>query len=353
MIDLFLEVFTIAAVVILILGTFGSNVYNRLSTRITALIFASGPIALIIFVALNTLIRGTRIPPMLRLVEILMIILSGPIVLGLLAARFVRRPLNLFSKAIASLEQNNYRIQLQPTGIREFDEVFKEFNNLTERLQQEEKLRKDLVSDTSHELNTPLAIMIGQLTAVQEGKYKMSKERVDILKEQAERLEGLVQQLATYTRARIPNTDEPENILLKQLCAELIKRFSLELKQKGITPELHIAEDYMLHANSTVVQQILTNLIQNTLRYSEATELAITATPHDLTFSDNGRGVPSEALPYLFERFYRVDKSRSRKTGGLGLGLAIVKELAESQGWEINALAGNPGLTFVLKLATP
>ena len=105
---------------------------------------------------------------------------------------------------------------------------------------------------------------------------------------------------------------------------------------------------YIIHANRGALQQILTNLMQNTLRYSEATELTITATAASSTFSDNGKGVPSESLPYLFERFYRVDKSRSRTTGGLGLGLAIVRELAEQQGWQIRAETAHPGLTFIL-----
>ena len=206
------------------------------------------------------------------------------------------------------------------------------------------------VSDTSHELNTPLTTMIGQLTAMQEGKYALTEERVAILKEQAERLAELVQQLDAYTKARMPVTSEPEDIPLRQFCEELTNHFCLELKQKGITAKLHIAEDYLIHANGGALQQILTNLMQNTLRYSQSTEVTIEATAHKLLFSDNGKGVPSESLPYLFERFYRVDTSRSRATGGLGLGLAIVRELAESQGWAITAVAGDPGLTFVLEI---
>jgi signal transduction histidine kinase len=346
----YLYIFIIAVIILVILGIFIPNLYKRLSTRIIALIFVSGPATVIITRVLNDLFLGARLPIQFHLLETALIVFGGPVALGLLAALFVRRPLRQFDEAIDSVEQNNYKVQLQPTGIHEFDEVFAKFNDLMKRLQQEEKLRKDLVSDTSHELNTPLAIMIGQLTAVQEGKYKMTKERVDILKEQAERLEELIQQLGAYTRARIPDTDETEDILLKQFCEELIKRFSLELKQKGITAKLDITKDYMLHANRSVLLQILTNLMQNTLRYSEATELTITATEQTLTFSDNGEGVPRGSLPYLFERFYRVDKSRNRKTGGLGLGLAIVKELAANQGWTITAEAGHPGLTFILKI---
>ncbi len=100
------------------------------------------------------------------------------------------------------------------------------------------------------------------------------------------------------------------------------------------------------------LQTILSNLTQNALRYSEATEVTITATADKIVFSDNGKGVPPKSLPYLFERFYRVDKSRSRETGGLGLGLAIVKEIAEQQGWQIRAEPGHPGLVFSLLLGS-
>jgi len=226
-----------------------------------------------------------------------------------------------------------------------------QFNGLMQRLQQEEKLRKDLVSDTSHELNTPLTIMIGQLTAIQEGKYPMTKERIDLLKEQAERLAELVEQLDAYTKARMPVSSKSEDIHLKQFLEELLSHFKLELEQKGIAVSLNIAEDYIVHANQGALQRIFTNLIQNTLRYAQATKITIEAAAHELRFSDNGKGVPPKSLPYLFERFYRVDESRNRTAGGLGLGLAIVRELIENQGWAITAESGHPGLVFVLKLS--
>jgi two-component system sensor histidine kinase BaeS len=346
---LYLYIFAVAGVLLALLGIFIHNLYNRLSTRIIALILISGPVTIIITRALNDLFLGVELPADFHLLETVLIVLGGPVVIGILAAGSMRRPLRQFNKAMTSLEQSNYKVQLQRTGIHEFDEVFTKFNDLIKQLQHEEKLRKDLVSDTSHELNTPLTTMIGQLTAIQEGKHTATKARIAMLKEQAERLAELVQQLDAYTKARIPNTGEPEDIHLRQVCEELITHFGLELKQKGITVSLHIAEDRPIRANRHALQQILTNLMQNTLRYAEATELTIAATTHTLTFSDNGKGVPPKSLPYLFERFYTVDTSRSRATGGLGLGLAIVKELAESQGWTIAAVAGNPGLTFVLK----
>ncbi len=343
--DLYL--FAAAVVVVAIAGVFKRSLFNQLSARITALILASGLITFFLIPISN------RFTPAIANVWVslglhVLIIIGVAVVLGLLAALFVRWPLRQFKEAMISLEQSNYKVQLQPMGIREFDEVFIKFNNLIQRLQREEKLRKDLVSDTSHELNTPLTAMIGQLTAMQEGKYPMTKERVTILKEQAERLAELVRQLDAYTKARIPDAIEPEAIHLRQFCEELLRHFALELKQQRITVKLLIAEEYILHANRGALQQILTNLLQNTLRYSGATKLTIEATAHTFLFSDNGKGVPTESLPYLFERFYRVDSSRNRTTGGLGLGLAIVKEIAEQQGWHIRAKAAHPGLGFIL-----
>ena len=339
---------SIAVIVIAALALLNKDLYSRLSTRITVLIFTSGLVTIFIALAFNEITRDTLSPPWIRQLQIALIVLGVPVVLGLLAARLVRWPLRQFNDAIASLEKSDDKVHLQPTGIREFDEVFVKFNNLTRRLQHEETLRKDLVSDTSHELNTPLTIMIGQLTAIQEGKYSMTEERLGILKEQAERLAELVRQLEAYTKARMPDTGKFEDIYLLQFCNELVTHFGLELKQKGIKAKLEIPENYMIHANRDALQRILTNLIQNTLRYSEATELAITATAHELTFSDNGRGVPSESIPHLFERFYRVDKSRNQATGGLGLGLSIIKEVVEQQGWHIHVKSADPGLAFTL-----
>lgn len=347
-IDLLITLFLLALACVAVLFIFQQKLYSRLSVRITVLILASGLVTLIMALAYNELTRDTLTTPMERLGQITLVALGGPVVIGLIAARFVRRPLRQFNEAIASLEQSNYKIQLRPSGIHEFDEIFSKFNDLISRLQQEEKLRKDLVSDASHELNTPLTTMIGQLTAIQEGKHSPTKERVAILKEQAERLAELVEQLNAYTKARVLDGDEPEDIPLKPFCEEFIKYFSLELGQKGITTKLHITENLIIHASRSALQRILANLMQNTLRYSQATEVTIKATAHELVFSDNGKGVPAESLPYLFERFYRVDGSRNRNTGGLGLGLAITRELAEGQGWQIHAKIAHPGLAFIL-----
>jgi signal transduction histidine kinase len=352
---LYAFIFAIALVAMsvlgLLIGIFKSSLLKQLSTRITALILASGPITLFLIAASNHFSREVGVRNhQATLALYVLIALVVPIVLGLLAARFIRRPLRQFNKTVASLKHSNYETQLQPTGVIDFDETFSEFNGLIQRLQHEEKLRKDLISDTSHELNTPLTTMIGQLTAIQEGKLPMTKKRIATIKEQAERLADLVQQLDAYTKARVPGTGTRDTLNLRQFCKELIGRFNLALEQKGMTVKLDIGKNYMLHANRGALDRILTNLMQNALRYSGATELKITATAQELIFSDNGKGVPPDSLPYLFERFYRIDTSRSRASGGLGLGLAIVKEFAGQQGWHIQARPAAPGIAFVITL---
>ena len=306
--NFYLYISVIAIFIMAILGlfvaAFKGSLLRQLSTRITVLILLSGPITLVLIPVSNKFILGVGVHDVAVALTVYMLIALGtPLLLGLLAARFVRRPLRQFNDTVLSLKQNNYKVQVRPTGIIEFDEVFSEFNDLIQRLRHEEKLRKDLISDTSHELNTPLTTMIGQLTAMQEGKLPLTKERIATLKEQSERLADLVQQLDAYTKARMPNAGSIETIPLKRFCEELISQFSMELERKGITATLHIAEDTVLRANRGVLQKILANFIQNTLRYSEASELTISADEHCLTFSDNGKGVSSESLPHLLSAF--------------------------------------------------
>jgi two-component system, OmpR family, sensor histidine kinase BaeS len=324
---------------------------TRLSLRIAALILTAGPVALIVLAALNTVMNGSiHAHWWSRLLQVLLIIFGGPLLLGLLAARFVTKPMRRFNEAITSLKESNYQIEMQLTGIREFDTVFTEFNDLIGRLRKEEELRKDLISDTSHELNTPLAAMTSQLTAMQEGVLPITKGRVQTLAQQTERLTSLVSQLNEYTRARAATTITRDEVHFYTFCTEIRDVFASQLEEKGMQLKIECSPSYTIRANRESMERILSNLIQNALRYSGGKTIEIHATKRTLTVRDDGQGVPKESLSYLFERFYRVDASRNRETGGLGLGLAIVRELVQQQGWSIRAENADPGLKFVISL---
>lgn len=326
---------------------------HRLAVRIAVLAFTTGFMSLLGIIVLFAFVRPTHPNGSwwahgARDALFFLIFVGIPIFIVWLASRLVTRPLRKFDAAIQSLQASNYKVAMQPADITELDRVFASFNELIRRLRVEEELRKDLISDTSHEFNTPLTALAGQLAAIQEGKLPADDEHIRVLKGQVERLIELVSQLDAYTRARAPVISKTEAISLKNICQDVLKSNELAFKDKHIAVELTVADGLVITAQRKATYQILENLVQNAVRYSQATTLTIHASLHGISVTDNGIGVPDDSLPYLFERFYRVDKSRSRETGGLGLGLSIVKELVAQQGWSIVAQDAKPGLRFAI-----
>lgn len=320
--------------------------YRSFAMRVALLALVSGLLVLLgVIVLLGSL---SSAPTQWKMVLVASVIIGLPLVVGWLTSRLVMRPLRSFTEAIVALQASNYKAKLVPSGIVEFDQVQHGFNDLAARLHREEELRKNLISDTSHELNTPLTVMGGQLTAMQEGRLSLTKERIGILKEQTDRLTELVAGLDAYARARMPQVAPLDTIDVADLCKQAVDECRPALAKASIRPILDIPEGLTVQANRQAFCQILINLLQNTVRYSDATEVRIAASKQRLTVSDNGKGIPTEHLPHIFERFYRVEPSRNKSTGGLGLGLAIVHELAEGQGWTIRAKAAKPGVAFII-----
>lgn len=345
---LFLTIVIGAGVLRLVLH---KQIQKKLAYRITAMIFAVSIIMILSVVLIARIFFGAGFPPDSTSPPppgSFVIFFSAPFLIGAFASWFVNRPLKQFTTALRLLEEKHYT-KLPLSGIQEFDEAFTDLNRLTTRLQREEELRKDLISDTSHELNTPLAAILGQLVAMQDGTLPITKERISSTREQTERLINLVQQLDTYTKARVPHTRQKKLIELRSECQIAFMSLRELIKRHDVQIELKIDEDLRTKADPEALQQILVNLIQNTLRHANATKITIAANKNGLTYYDNGKGVSADHLQHLFERFYRVETSRNRKTGGLGLGLAIVAELADQQGWQIHAEATHPGLAIVVQ----
>lgn len=327
-----------------------ATIRGSLLARVALLALASGLLVLggLVF-AIGSL---NAAPTDLKLVLVVLAIIALPAIVGWLTLRLVMRPLNYLAHAIASLRTSENKTNVKSSGINEFDTILLRFQSLTVQLHQEEELRKNLISDTSHELNTPIAAMASQLVAMQEGKLPVTKQRINILKEQTERLNALVKGLDAYSRARLPQTTDAEDIPIRKMCQRLLDELEPRFTEQSIQVTLAVPDALTVRGNYQAFQQILHNWAENALHYSGATEARIGATQYGMTLSDNGRGVPDKDMPHLFERFYRVEKSRNRTTGGLGLGLAIVKELVEHQGWAIRAEAANPGLALVITFNT-
>ncbi|MBN1915448.1 HAMP domain-containing histidine kinase [Candidatus Dojkabacteria bacterium] len=283
----------------------------------------------------------------LLLINLIGIIASVGI--GFLAARIITEPLGQLEKGVKKLQENDYKFKLGKTGTHEFDKVIDEFNHLTTELERVETLRKDLISDTTHELKTPVTSLIGQLEGIKDGVLKPDKKRLQVLIDQVNRLDDLVERMQEYSRLRSKTAKlKIVSFLLKPFLRELIKPYSRELK--GIKIILEINPDYFLKADKSLFERVIINLLENSLKYSRGNIITIKANENTITFEDNGIGIPANNMPYIFERFYRVEKSRNRKTGGLGLGLAIVKEIIEAHGWKIEAHNGKKsGLCYTIK----
>lgn len=325
---------------------FWQNLWRSFAARVAALALVSGMLVVMAVVVLV----GTfaKAPTQLKFLLVVSVIIALPLLVGWLTARLVIRPLRGFTQAIADLQANNYKSRMVSSGILEFDQVQQGFKDLAARLHREEVLRKDLISDTSHELNTPLTVMSGQLAAMQEGKLPITHERIGILKEQTDRLTELVVALEAYAKARMPLSVPSEDMNVAAACKKNAAEFEQVLSKHGMQLVMEIPDGLTVRASRTIFSQIISNLLQNAVRYSEATEIRIVANANSLIVSDNGKGIPADSLPYIFERFYRVEPSRNKATGGLGLGLAIVKELVVGQGWSIKARAAEPGIAFII-----
>lgn len=274
------------------------------------------------------------------------------LIIGFLTSRLFTRPLKDLQNGLNKLRDNNYKTKLEKTGTEELDSVIDDFNRLTEELKRVETLRKDLISDTSHELKTPLTSLLGQLQGVKDGVLELDEKRINSLIDQVDRLNNLVEKLQEFSRIR--NKNYKLNLEKANLCdivEEIVSQYQDKFNRNQINVTIDIPHDFKLKADKGLLKQIFINLIENTLKYAKASEIKISFDDNKLIFEDNGIGVSKEHLPYLFERFYRVEKSRNRNTGGLGLGLAIVKEIVETHSWKIEVKSEeNKGTKFVIEI---
>jgi len=279
--------------------------------------------------------------------------LLGAVGIGFLIARIVSRPLNKLGTGMKKLRDSHYKFQLEEDDSEEFNALIKEFNSLASELHRVEELRKNLISDTSHELRTPLSSLMAQLEGMEDGVITLDKERVKLLREQVDRLSELVEELQDYASLR-SQTIKPQikEFMFKEMINSVVEQFKNSLTEKKIAVHLNFSDDYKITADEKLIERVFANLFDNSIRYSKAENININADQEQITFSDDGVGIPEAHLNDIFERFFRLEKSRSRETSGLGLGLSIVREIIEAHGFKIKARIpeNKKGLEFTIDL---
>jgi signal transduction histidine kinase len=282
------------------------------------------------------------------------------LLLALLLSYRLLRPVQDLTHAAARLARGDLSQRVQIHTRDEVGVLGESFNHMAESLERAEQNRQAMTADIAHELRTPIAIQRAHLEALQDGVYPMTVENLQPVLEQTELLTRLVEDLRTLALADAGALKlERGPTDLSDLVRRVVERFRPEAERREDRLDLQITEDPALGSvsvDSVRIEQIINNLISNALRYTPdggaiRVSLRREANWATLRVEDTGPGIPEEAMPRLFERFYRVDKSRSREAGGTGLGLAIARQLALAHGGDLTAEnLKEGGAAFSLKL---
>jgi signal transduction histidine kinase len=263
---------------------------------------------------------------------------------GLFVARRISAPVRRMLEATRRISAGRYDERVPTGGDDELGALSESFNAMAATLEETEQRRREFITDISHELRTPLSTLEGYMEGVMDGVVEPSEETWTLLYAETERMRRLVDDLSRLSRAEAGRLDlhvapaSPE-----QLVVRAVEGMLPLYAEKGVKLESMVSEKappVLADADRTV--QVLTNLLSNALRYTPAggrVVVEIEPREDDVLFrvSDTGAGIAAEHLSRVFERFYRVEKSRSRSEarGGSGLGLAISRALVEAMGGRI------------------
>ena len=293
-------------------------------------------------------------------------VLQVTLVLEILLVLFALIFSNTFSKRIRQImasmriiQRGDYNHKVVMGGHDELTFLGDEFNDLTERLKTSEEKRRRFVSDASHELKTPLASIKLLTDSILQNEMDMetTREFVEDIGNEAERLNRMTAKLLSLTKLDTPPVDECEIINMAPTIERVVRMLSANAQQNQITLATNIKEDSPVLITEDDLYQIAFNLVENGIKYNVPNgTLTVTLMRKDdnaiLQVSDTGVGIPEDAIGHIFERFYRVDKARSRATGGTGLGLAIVRGIVERNRGTIH-VESYPNFGTTIQVAFP
>jgi signal transduction histidine kinase len=264
--------------------------------------------------------------------------------LSFLLVRRVLGPLTRMMSITHEIASGDYSGKVPVASRDEIGQLAGAFNSMAESLQRMEQLRKTMTVNVAHELRTPLTNMQGYLEALIDGVVTPSKETFELLHEEAMRLVHLVEDLLRLARADAARVDlRKVEIRLGKLIEETLESFRPKFADRNINVTTGLlTENDRLHADPDRLSQVLINLLRNGSQYTPAGgsfRIEMESHPGEIKviFANTGGELTEQDLPFIFERFYRGEKSRSREHGGAGIGLAIVKELIEAHNGHVDA----------------
>ncbi len=273
----------------------------------------------------------------------------------------ISKPVHDLKKAAGELKKGNLYQRAPCRGPKEIKELSDSFNSMAEYLERTTYLKKKLTQDISHELRNPVASARGYLEAFQDGILPPDQQQLEYVMEEISRLEKLAEEIHSLSLAdSSEKTPALELTDLGELGYRLSEGFKFLVEAHYLNFKFCPPEERLpVMVDPGWVKDALKNLLQNALRYtpkggSIVMDVQGEASQTDgnrwavVSILDDGEGIPEDKLPFIFERFYRTDDSRSRETGGSGLGLSLVKEWTRAMGGEVEAISTEEGSTFKL-----
>ena len=263
--------------------------------------------------------------------------------LALVMARMLAKPLREVGAAARRIADGDYAARVPREGPEELTSLADSFNQMAMSLEEQERMRRDFIANAAHELRTPLTNLQGYLEALRDGVIVADRSTYESLWDEAERLVRLsrsLDALAEGDSAAGPAQLQPVDLSAAIRSAVELAQPSIE--RAGLELAVSLPESLPARANPDHLAQVLGNLLSNAVRYTPAggtVSVRAERRPGDLLVSvtNSGEPIPEVDLDHVFERFYRVEKSRDRARGGAGIGLAIVKQLVEAGGGRVGA----------------
>ncbi|SER57241.1 sensor histidine kinase [Salipaludibacillus aurantiacus] len=320
-------------------------VYHESQARVGGMPVEIGDESFALFVHMDYEAEGEAIRNVI-LIALLIVLIVGSLLI-FLASRYVVDPIKRLTAAAKEMATGNFSIRVKNKDNKdEVGELIRSFNHMAAEVEQIDQMRDDFVSSVSHEFQSPLTSIRGFTKAIRDDivPEKNQKEYLDIIYKETERLSRLSEnllQMASLESDQYPF--KPVNYRLDEQVRRAVLATEPLWKKRQLTVELDL-EPAEVTADEDLFSQVWVNLLTNAIKYSPKGEI-ITVTLRkqsshiQVSIKDNGKGIPEEAFPHLFDKFYKVDKARSSSTDGNGLGLSIVKKILTIHNCGINVFS--------------
>lgn len=274
--------------------------------------------------------------------------LVAALAVGSVLARRIARPIERLADAAQRTARGDLRATAPVEGPAEVRALANAFNVMVDRLAEQDAVRREFVVNASHELRTPLTNLQGYLEALRDGVLPPDPATFDSLREEVDRLTRLAASLDLLAGAG-DDRPMPEDLDLGALVRNGLELAAPSFARRQLAIDARIAPGIVVHARADEMAQVVSNLLQNALRYAPSggrvrIEVTRDARAAVVRIANTGDDIPAEDLPRVWERFFRVERSRDRASGGAGIGLAIVKRLVEEAGGRVG-VSSEAGMT--------